>query len=201
MAARERESLVVTNDAQKSPPVNLLSVSIPVQFQVTNLSKWAYVNEDPDELLRKLSTREVVRYLASADLDDLMSRGRAKATVALRERIQDEADKKDLRTDHEAGAGLEDIHPPVKVAEFYEKIVAAGQTREAKILEAEAHALETNALARAEAFKKVNDAQSDSHRFITNGVARAMFLTQSIPGALLPPERLCAALLSANVGR
>ena len=83
--------------------------------------------------------------------------------------------------------GLEDIHPPVKVAEFYEKIVAAGQTREAKILEAEVHALETNALARAEAFKKINDAQSESHRFITNGVARAMLFTQSIPGGLLPP--------------
>ncbi len=199
VAARERESLVVTNEAQKSPPVNLLSVSIPVQFQVTNLSKWAYVNEDPDELLRKLSTREVVYYLASADLDDLMSRGRAKAAVALRERIQAEADKKDLGA-RIMFVGLEDIHPPVKVAEFYEKIVAAGQTREAKILEAEAHALETNALARAEAFKKVNDAQSESHRFITNGVARAMLFTnQSLAYASAPSVYVQRAYLQTLV--
>ena len=93
VAARERESLVVTNDAQKSPPVNLLSVSIPSIIPgVTNLSKCGLcTTKTLMNCSGKLSTREVVYYLASADLDDLMSRGRAKATVALRERIQAEA--------------------------------------------------------------------------------------------------------------
>ena len=62
-----------------SPPVNLLAVSVPVQYQITNLASWAYVNTDPDGLLQGIATREVGRYLASADLNSLMSVGRGVA--------------------------------------------------------------------------------------------------------------------------
>ena len=41
----------------KSPPVNLLSVSIPVQYQITNLSVWAYTNGDPESLLKGIAER------------------------------------------------------------------------------------------------------------------------------------------------
>ena len=56
VASRETISNTSTNnsDTKKSPPVNLLSVGIPVQFQVTNLVAWAYNNEEPQELLEKI---------------------------------------------------------------------------------------------------------------------------------------------------
>jgi hypothetical protein len=31
-----------TNDTLKAPPVSLITVSIPVQFQITNVMDWAY---------------------------------------------------------------------------------------------------------------------------------------------------------------
>ena len=82
--AKEENFLVasrVTNEVigSKSPPVNLLSVSIPVQYQITNLENWAYVNKGPEELLKGIALRQVVQYLATADFDELMSRGRAAA--------------------------------------------------------------------------------------------------------------------------
>ena len=159
-----------------SPPVSLLSVSIPVQYQITNLANWAYINEDPVTLLTNIAEHEVVQYLASADFDDLMSRGRAVASVALQQNIQQQADIFKLGA-RVIFVGLEDIHPPTKVAEIFEKVVGASETREAKILQAKAHETVTNAWATGESFKRVTTAEAFQHGQITNASARAMLFT------------------------
>jgi len=71
-----------TNQAsgRPTPPVSLLSVSIPVQFQITNLVDWAYVNQDPPALLEQISRRVVSRFLAGVEMTNLMSSGRSEAT-------------------------------------------------------------------------------------------------------------------------
>jgi regulator of protease activity HflC (stomatin/prohibitin superfamily) len=160
----------------KSPPVNLLSVSIPVQYQVTNLATWAYINQDPESLLKGVSERAVAHYLASADLDNLMAQGRAAAAVTLRENIQTEADNLQLGA-RVLFVGLEDIHPPTKVAKIFEQVVGARETRESKILQAKAYDISTNAWAQAESFKRVVAADADMHAAITNSAARAMLFT------------------------
>ena len=68
---------------QRPPPVSLLTVSIPVQFQITNLTAWVYNNDEPDTLLQHIAAREVVRYLVSVDLGEVMSRGRAGSGATL----------------------------------------------------------------------------------------------------------------------
>jgi regulator of protease activity HflC (stomatin/prohibitin superfamily) len=159
--------------AGKAPPVNLLAVSIPVQYQITNLAMWAYINEDPDTLLRGITTREVVQYLASADFDNLMSRGREVAGAELLKNMQRAVD------DQKMGArivfvGLEDIHPPTKVAKKFEEVVGAAETREANILQATAYATTSNALASAQASNVVWTADASAHQMATNSAARAM---------------------------
>ncbi|MEI8292201.1 MAG: SPFH domain-containing protein, partial [Verrucomicrobiota bacterium] len=128
-----------TNDPARAQAVGLITVSIPVQFQITNVTDWAYKNNEPDALLQDLATREVVRYFAGADLNDVLSQGRLQAAEVLRDRIQASANARSL------GAkiifvGLQDIHPPTagEVAATYEKVVGAQQTQLAKILDAEA---------------------------------------------------------------
>ena len=44
-----------------------------MQFQITNLVDWAYNNEDAPALLQDLATHAVVRYLAGADMNEIMS--------------------------------------------------------------------------------------------------------------------------------
>ena len=112
----------------KVAPVSLIDVSIPVQFQITNVMDWAYNNAGPTNLLQDLATRDVVHYLAGVDLNEVLSHGRLEAAQALRRRIQAAANE------HRLGAkilfvGVQDIHPPVKVAGDYEKVVGAGQQR------------------------------------------------------------------------
>ncbi|HWX18895.1 MAG TPA: protease modulator HflK [Candidatus Binatia bacterium] len=188
IAHREAASLTATNEAagKRTPPVSLLTVSIPVQYQITNLEDWAYNNEDAPSLLQDLATREVVRYLAGVDLNQLMTQGRMLAAKSLVERIQAAADQ------HQLGAriitaGLGDLHPPVKVAEDYEKVVGAEQTRKAKVLAARADEIRTNVLADAQATTILNRAQADRTARQLGAVAQAGLFTNQLPAFATAP--------------
>ena len=115
-----------TNGASKAPPVSLLSVSIPVQFQITNVLDWAYNNGDQTNLLEDLATRAVVHFLAGVDVNEVLSSNRLEAAQTLRERIQAAVDATRLGAKI-TFVGLQDIHPPTTVAGDYEKVVGAAQ--------------------------------------------------------------------------
>jgi regulator of protease activity HflC (stomatin/prohibitin superfamily) len=176
-----------TNDTLKAPPVSLITVSIPIQFQITNILAWAYTNTEPANLLQDLAAREVVHYLAGVDLNDVMSHTRLEAAQELHSQIQAVVDEYHL------GAkiifvGLQDIHPPVKVAGDYEKVVGAEQTKLAKILDAQAMAIRTNALAGAQAFTMTNVADATRQRLSVSAYARAALFTNQIPAFAAAPS-------------
>ena len=89
-----------TNDTLKSPPVSLITVSIPVQFQITNVMDWAYKNSDPTNLLGDLATRDVVHFLAGVDLSDMLSNARLEAAQKLQNRIQADANARRTRREN-----------------------------------------------------------------------------------------------------
>lgn len=189
LVANRDQYLLSTNDAMvnTTPPVSLLAVSIPVQFQITNVLDWAYTNENATNLLQSLATREVVRFLAGADLNEIMSRERITAADSLRQRIQAAADERSL------GAkilfvGLQDIHPPVKVAADYEKVVGANESKLAAILDAQASDIQTNALARAAATNIINVADGDATKTATQAFAKAALFTNKIPAFEAAPS-------------
>jgi regulator of protease activity HflC (stomatin/prohibitin superfamily) len=190
VASRQSAPEASAGPVANSPPVSLLAVSIPVHYQITNLAAWAYTNEDPVTLLTNIAEREVVQYLASADFDDLMSRGRGTANEALQENIQRQADLLTLGA-RILFVGLEDIHPPtggkLKVAEKFEAVIGAAETREEKILTANAHAISTTNAATGESYKRVTEAQADQHGIITNAAARALlFANQQLAYSAAP---------------
>jgi modulator of FtsH protease HflK len=184
-----RQPIVQTNQetGRKIPPVNLLAVNVPVQYQITNLAAWVYNHTDAGQLLENLATSEVVRYLVNADINELMSRGRGQAAEALRERIQKAASEHQLGT-RIVFVGLAGIHPPVDVADAYEKVVGAMQQAEAKTLDAHAHASGTNLLAGAAAYRKLQEAQAEKLRLERSALARAAAFTNQIPAYTAAPE-------------
>lgn len=189
VANREPASAGATNQvaAKRTPPVSLITGSIPVLYQITNVQDWAYNNEDAPSLLQDLGTREIVRYLAGADLTELMSAGRLEASQALAQRIQAASDA------HGLGAriievGLQDLHPPVKVALDYEKVVAATQLAEANILGARADEIKTNALSVSQATTLVDLAESDAVARRVGAVAKAGLFTNQIPAFEAAPS-------------
>jgi regulator of protease activity HflC (stomatin/prohibitin superfamily) len=180
---------ISTDTNSNAKPVGLITVSIPVQFQITNVTDWVYKNSNPQDLLQALANREVVRYLAGSDLNELLSQGRLEAAEMLRNKIQDAANARSL------GAkilfvGLQDIHPPTasEVAATYEKVVGAEQTRLATILISESAAISTNAAADARAYNLTNIADANRIRLQTQAFARAAAFTNQIPAYKAAPS-------------
>jgi len=178
-----------TNDAANSKPVGLITVSIPVQFQITNITDWVYQNGQPEDLLHSLATREVTRFLAGSDLNEILTHGRAEAAAGLRESIQASANERHLGAKI-VFVGLQDIHPPTdkEVAATYEKVIGAEQSRLAAILNAEARAIQTNAIAGAAAFTLTNVADANRITMVTAKYAQAALFTNQIPAFLAAPS-------------
>jgi len=178
-----------TNDTLRIPPVSLISVSIPIQYQITNIMDWVYTNSAPSNLLEEVATRAVVHYLAGADMNEVLSRGRLEAAQTLRDNIQSAANE------HSLGAkivfvGLEDIHPPTagKVAATYEQVVGAEQTHIASNLLAHAGAIMTNALADAVAFSTNSAAEALKVQLETSAFADAALFTNQLPAFETSPS-------------
>ena len=178
-----------TNDTAKAQAVGLITVSIPIQFQITNVTDWVYKNSEPETLLKDLATREVIHYLAGVDLNEVLSQGRLQAAEVLREKIQNSANARSL------GAkiifvGLQDIHPPTAsdVAATYEKVVGAQQTKLAKILDAEAAAIRLSAVSDAQAFTITNVADAKRVQLVTSKLAQAALFTNQIPAFKAAPS-------------
>jgi len=167
------------NELSKVAPVGLIDVSIPVQYQVTNVLDWAYNNTNPTNLLQDLATEVAIHYLAGADLNMLLSHGRLAAAQELQRRIQLAANERRLGAKI-VFAGVQDIHPPVKVAGDYEKVIAAGQQMIADTNDAFAEAIRTNALAGAVAFAAVNQAEAVRHQTEQAAFAQADLFTNQI---------------------
>ena len=178
---------IETNTLFNAPSVSLLDVSIPVQFQITNVLDWAYKNTDPTNLLQTLATREVVHYLAGVDLNEVLSHTRLEAAQELHQRIQARA------SEHHLGVkiifvGLQDIHPPVKVAGDYERVVDATQQMIAKTNAAAADAIQTNAMAGAEAFTDVARAEAARQQTELSWSSRAALFTNQIAAFTAAPS-------------
>jgi modulator of FtsH protease HflK len=187
VASRESDGVTNVVDGKRIPPVNLLSVSIPVQFQISDVKAWAYKHLEPAKLLEEIGTREVVRYLVGVDLLEIMSTGRFKAAEELRRRIQARADAEGLGV-RIVFLGLQDIHPPVTVAGAYEEVIGAKQKREANLLTAQAEAVSTNGWSQAEALQRKRTAEADSRNRAVSSLARAAQFTNQIPAYKAAPS-------------
>ncbi|MBT3911767.1 MAG: hypothetical protein HOF22_01060 [Verrucomicrobia bacterium] len=171
--------------ASETVPLNLLTVSIPVQYRISNLTNWVYKTDNAGSLLQKLSMREVTRYLIGVDINELMGPGRTKAQEDLKKAIQQQADISELGAEI-VFVGLQDIHPPVGkneqsketggVAESYEKVNAARlhsetnrlgalQYKAGKVPMARGLAAELVANRSIESTNKVTLAKAEAERF------------------------------------
>ena len=171
--------------ASASVPVNLLTVSIPVQYRINNLDHWVYNTDNAISMLRKISMRQVTRYLIGVDINELMGPGRTTAQEELKKVIQQQANDMELGAEI-VFVGLQDIHPPVGkneqskatggVAENYEKVnvarlhsetnrLGALQYKAGRVPRAYGLAAELLAKARSESTNKVALAKAEAERF------------------------------------
>jgi len=138
-------------------PVNLVAFNIPVEYQITNIFAFAYNHADATRLVQQIAYRSLTQEAAARDLFDLMGAGQAQIATALQQRIQAEADRRQLGIQI-TFVGLQGVHPPTQVAEAFESVIGALEQKEASILTAHAGAGRTVTLAGAESAKATLDA-------------------------------------------
>ena len=177
--------VLLDSASSDSVPVNLLTVSIPVQYRINNLDHWVYNTDNAISMLRKISMRQVTRYLIGVDINELMGAGRTTAQEELKKVIQQQANDMELGAEI-VFVGLQDIHPPVGkneqskatggVAENYEKVnvarlhsetnrLGALQYKAGRVPRAYGLAAELLAKARSESTNKVALAKAEAERF------------------------------------
>src|SRR5205807_3766926 len=103
-------------------------------------------------------------------------RGRAPAAETLRDNIQRAADNRTLGAKI-ISVGLNDLHPPVKVAPDYEKVISAIHTKQARILAARAEAIRTNAFTMAQVRSITNKAYADKVAREAGALAQSALFT------------------------
>jgi membrane protease subunit HflK len=175
------------NTNQGGVPADLLTVSIPVQYQIKDVRAFAYNHVDAGALLEKLATREAVRYLVGVDIFDIMSSGREKASEDLQRLIQEAADREKLGV-RILFVGLQDIHPPTKAAPAYELVIGTGQENEAKKRQAEGYAARTVSIAQAEAARRVSAAESYKVQRVSAAAAQSAQFTNKVTAFNASPQ-------------
>jgi regulator of protease activity HflC (stomatin/prohibitin superfamily) len=176
----------------KAVAASLLAVSIPVQYQVTNLMAWEYEHADAAALLERMAMREVVRYLVDSEFEEVMSTGRLRAAEALQQRIQARVTAENLGAQI-VFVGLQGVHPPIgnrtaAVAAAFEEVVASIQRKETNVLSAEAYALSKLPQAVAEATNQLSEARSGRALKVATAEAEAESFLNRMKAWAASPE-------------
>ncbi len=135
--AREAES-----EASKAPAVNLLRIDVPVLYRVNDLYQYAFRYANPETLIESAAYGELVKYVASRDLDEMLAISRTEATRELQRLIQVRCDQLGVGVEITTVA-LENLHPPQPVAKEFEAYLNARYEAGEALAKAEGYATKT----------------------------------------------------------
>jgi len=170
---------VVSEDAQpgsEAPAVNLdqLVIAVNVQYRIADVATYGYGQrysyESPRELLEALCNRVVLHYASTHDLNTVLGPGRQATVQALQGEIQSEANRYELGVEV-TFVGMVAVHPPIEVADAFEKVISAVQDKQASILKARGEANAT--VAQAQGQREVTVAQAQAYKTQRSLVAKA----------------------------
>ena len=200
LVANQAESAAATGAvAEAAVPVNLVSVNLPVEYQITNLFQYAYQHAEPDRLIEQLAYRCVTLELAGRDLFAVLGAGREATAHALLVRLQAETERHCLGVQVRF-VGLAGVHPPVGVAAAYESVVGAVEEKEASILSAQAHRNRTQPAAAANAARIQAEAVAYRARRMEIARAEANQFTQRLAANARSPAVFRSRLYLDTLG-
>jgi len=118
--------------SDRSVAVSLIRVALPIQYRIKDLAAWRTKFVDPAKVFEELAYRELIRYSASVDVDQVMGADRKRMADDLERIIQAKADALGLGVQI-VTLGLQGVHPPSEVAKEFEAVVGAESKKQAAI--------------------------------------------------------------------
>jgi regulator of protease activity HflC (stomatin/prohibitin superfamily) len=135
-----------SRDSRTMDP-SLVAVEVPLHYTVSDVSLYDQFGSPAarDEILKAIGRREVMQYLSSITIDDMLGEARSRIAADLRERLNEAYGR--LNGGRGAGieilfVGAEGVHPPQGVAIHFEGVVQEKQRREAAIEDAQRYKIE-----------------------------------------------------------
>lgn len=148
--ARPPAGIADEGAAVRGRDLALVSVEVPLQYVIKDVEAYERLAPEGmrDDLLRAVGQRELMLYLATKSVTDVLSGERRRMSEELRERIVAAFTALNPKANGEPVVevlfvGIEGAHPPQgakggNVADLFEKVVEAGQFYHAKLHDAEA---------------------------------------------------------------
>jgi len=150
-ASRQRAS----GSRAEGSDLAMVSVEVPIHYEVTDVAAYEMLAppEQRDALLGAVAQRQMIEYLATQRVTDVLGDRRAEISAGLRRRVQRAFDGLNVGPDGTArGAGVHVLfvgivgaHPPQPTAAGFERVVGASRDREGKIQLARADAIKAMA--------------------------------------------------------
>jgi regulator of protease activity HflC (stomatin/prohibitin superfamily) len=103
---------------------DLITIDAAVQFRIVDPRAWRYQSQNPDDALRAIAYRAVMRSTVDRTLAEVLSEQLVKTTTRMRTMVQQEADALGLGVEI-LGLTVGGMHPPVEVAADYQAVISA----------------------------------------------------------------------------
>ena len=150
-----------------------LVFAVDVQYRIDDVKKYAYQKAsfiEPDKVIQQLCERTILHHCSQNDIEQILGPGRNDTAQMLRRKISEEFAKYDVGVSVDY-VGIKSVHPPIKVAEAFEKVISALQQKQTKILKAQGQShMSVN---RAEADAAVNIAAANAYKNEREKLAQA----------------------------
>ncbi len=139
--------------------VNILKVTMAVQYQVIDPVAYLYACSDPDELVRVTVQGALIEELGGLSVDDALTSAKSQLETVVRTRAQTLLDKYGCGV-HLVATNLDSIDPPRAIIAAFKEVVSAKKDGERAVDRAIAQANRILPRARGDAVKMVEQAKA-----------------------------------------
>ena len=150
--------------------MSFVTASIKMHYRVVNLHSYLYKKANPQDFITDITYREVVKFLGSIDIFDLLKEKRLALANHLKGNVEAVLSAADIGVEV-LHLGFESAHPPVEVGEAYQSLIKALEESHTAVLKAETYTNEIEHRAKAEAYEIKQKARAYKAR--RTGIAAA----------------------------
>jgi membrane protease subunit HflK len=118
---------------------NLINLDLLLQYTIRKPRAYLFGAANPTETLRQAAEASIAASIAKRPVDDLLTTGKLQVQEELRQAIQETADQYGLGIAVTA-VNIQNVTPPVKVADAFRDVASAREDRDRLIKEAESYA-------------------------------------------------------------
>ncbi|MDR3606257.1 MAG: protease modulator HflK [Oligoflexia bacterium] len=151
---------------------DLITVDATVQYRITDARAWRYHAQNPEEALKAISYRAVMRSTVNLTLSEALSQNLTALTAKMREMVQKDATALGLGVDIVAFT-VGGMHPPVPVAADYEAVVSAELGKVTSVVNAQAARNRSVPAARASVVEDENKARAEGAQVLAVAAGEA----------------------------